>query len=88
MRRRLFYCDHYPIPLPAGHKFPVEKYAMLRGLLEADGDYDFQPAPLADAATLALAHDTNYVSRFLDGTVEERIIEGHVRRAIGPFVRE
>ncbi len=34
VRRRLYYCDHYPIPLPPGHKFPIEKYAMLRALLD------------------------------------------------------
>jgi hypothetical protein len=34
---RLFYCDHYAIPLPPGHKFPMAKYRMLRDLLAADG---------------------------------------------------
>ena len=57
MRRRLFYCDHHPIPLPPGHKFPIEKYALLRAMLAADGVYDLQPAPFADADDIELAHD-------------------------------
>jgi acetoin utilization deacetylase AcuC-like enzyme len=74
MRPRLFYCDHYPIPLPAGHKFPARKYALLRAALEAGGFYTLEPAPLADAASLALAHDARYVRQFLDGTLDARIM--------------
>jgi acetoin utilization deacetylase AcuC-like enzyme len=72
--RRLFYCDHHAIPLPAGHKFPAQKYALLRAALEAGGFYELQPAPLAGAETIALAHDAEYVRQFLDGTVEARIM--------------
>ncbi|HXB70201.1 MAG TPA: histone deacetylase [Candidatus Acidoferrales bacterium] len=72
MRPRLFYCDHHPIPLPAGHKFPASKYALLRAALEAGGFYALEPAPLADAATIALAHDAGYIRQFLDGTLDAR----------------
>jgi len=71
---RLFYCDHHPIPLPPGHKFPTEKYARLRALLTADGVYDLQPAPSADAATIELAHDASYVRAMLDGSAGERVM--------------
>ena len=74
MRPRLFYCDHHPIPLPAGHKFPAEKYAQLRAALETGGFYTMEPAPQADAASLALAHDARYVRQFLDGTLDARIM--------------
>jgi acetoin utilization deacetylase AcuC-like enzyme len=74
MRPRLFYCDHHPIPLPAGHKFPASKYALLRAALEAGGFYALEPAPLADAATIALAHDAGYVRQFLDGTLNAQIM--------------
>ena len=73
-RRRLFYCDHHPIPLPPGHKFPIEKYALLRALLSADGVYDLQPAPLADAATIELAHDPAYVRSILEGSVAASVM--------------
>ncbi|MGD1096052.1 MAG: histone deacetylase [Bryobacteraceae bacterium] len=69
MRRRLFYSDHYQIPLPEGHKFPIRKYGLLRDLLTADGFYHFDPTPLADAETIMLAHDATYVTQFLEGTL-------------------
>jgi len=74
VRRRLFYCDHLTIPLPPGHKFPTEKYALLRALLAADGFYDLQPAPLADPSVIELAHDAQYVRAFLNGTLDPRIM--------------
>jgi acetoin utilization deacetylase AcuC-like enzyme len=74
MRKRLFYCDHYPIPLPPGHKFPMEKYAQVRALLEADGIYRLEAAPLACRETIELAHDSAYVGRFLDGSLDERVL--------------
>jgi acetoin utilization deacetylase AcuC-like enzyme len=74
MRRRLFYCDHYPIPLPPGHKFPMEKYALLRRLLEADGFFHLEAAPLADRETIELVHDPAYVRSFLDGSLDARAL--------------
>jgi acetoin utilization deacetylase AcuC-like enzyme len=71
---RLFYCDQYAIPLPAGHKFPAGKYALVRALLEADGFYRLEPAPLADGGALELAHDPGYVRGFLSGTLDPRMM--------------
>jgi acetoin utilization deacetylase AcuC-like enzyme len=64
---RLFYCDHHLIPLPAGHRFPVAKYRLIRDLLVADGSFELIPAPLADPALIQLAHDADYVRSFLEG---------------------
>lgn len=74
MRPRLYYCDYHPIPLPDGHKFPAEKYSLLRTVLESDGCYRLEPSPLADPDTIVLAHDAGYVRGFLDGTVDARIM--------------
>jgi acetoin utilization deacetylase AcuC-like enzyme len=74
MQRRLFYCDHHQIPLPQGHKFPMEKYAMLRHMLEADGMYRLDPAPFAARETIELAHDPTYVANFLNGTLDPRVL--------------
>jgi acetoin utilization deacetylase AcuC-like enzyme len=74
VRRRLFYCDHHSIPLPADHKFPVEKYAMLRAKLAADGIYELVPAPFARVDEIALAHDPAYVRAVLDGTLDARVM--------------
>ena len=64
---RLFYTDGYELPLPAGHRFPIEKYRMLRELLDFDGGYALEAAPVADVATIELAHDPEYVRAFVDG---------------------
>ncbi len=66
---RVYYCDQFDIPLPAGHKFPVEKYRMLREALEADGRFDLRPAPLAPVEAVASAHHPLYIKAFLDGTL-------------------
>jgi acetoin utilization deacetylase AcuC-like enzyme len=90
MSRRLYYCDHHSIPLPAGHKFPMGKYRMIREQL-ADVGFAFEPAPFADRATIELAHDAAYVQDFLLGTVHPAIMrrigfpwsEQLVRRTLG-----
>jgi acetoin utilization deacetylase AcuC-like enzyme len=71
---RLFYCDHHALPLPAGHKFPAEKYALLRAALEAEGGYRLEPAPFAGTARIELAHDPAYVRSILDGSVDPRVM--------------
>jgi acetoin utilization deacetylase AcuC-like enzyme len=71
VEHRLFYCDHYPIPLPAGHKFPVAKYRRLRDLLAEDGRFRFESAQLADPEIIELAHDPAYVDDFLNGALPD-----------------
>jgi acetoin utilization deacetylase AcuC-like enzyme len=90
MSRRLFYCDHYAIPLPAGHKFPMSKYRLVRDLLDIDEFYRFECAPMADPAVVELAHDPEYVRRFLEGSLPAAVIrrigfpwsEGLVKRTL------
>jgi acetoin utilization deacetylase AcuC-like enzyme len=87
---RLFYCDHHTLPLPAGHRFPAEKYRLLRETLEADGVYRLEPAPFADARAIELVHEPSYVAAVLDGSVDPRVMrrigfpwsEGLVRRTL------
>lgn len=67
---RVFYCDHFDIPLPAGHKFPMPKYRKLREILAADARFTLEPATPADAKIIGLAHDPDYVQKFLTGTLE------------------
>ena len=69
MGRRLWYADHHDFPLPAGHKFPLEKYALVRQLLAADGAFAFEPSPFAPVEAIELAHDPAYVRGFLAGTL-------------------
>jgi acetoin utilization deacetylase AcuC-like enzyme len=87
---RLWYCDHHEIPLPPGHKFPMRKYALLRGLLAADARFSLEPASAADPDVIRLAHDPEYVSAFLSGTLPAAAMrrigfpwsEGLVRRTL------
>lgn len=66
---RLFYCDHFEIPLPDGHKFPMEKYRLLRDRIVADGFWKLEPAGPAPLETIKLAHDPEYVDQFVNGTL-------------------
>ncbi len=72
--KTLYYTDHYVLPLPEGHRFPIEKYRLTRELLAADRRFHFEPAPLAKRETIELAHDPEYVSAFLDGTLSPQAI--------------
>jgi len=68
---RLFFTDHYELPLPAGHRFPIEKYRMLRELLEADGGFTLKPAPVAEITTIERVHDPEYVRAFVEGRLRQ-----------------
>src|ERR1051325_2284239 len=70
MPRTLFYTHHHTIPLPPGHKFPIDKYRLLYELLNAEKRFLLEPAPLADQATVELVHDREYVSAFMRGTLD------------------
>jgi acetoin utilization deacetylase AcuC-like enzyme len=74
MSRRLFYCDHHQLPLPPGHRFPAEKYRMLREQLAADGYFELVPADPADVELVELAHDPAYVRAVMDGTLDATIV--------------
>lgn len=65
-----YYTDHCPIPLPAGHKFPLDKYRLLREALEGATNCRLLPAPAASRADIELAHDAEYVGAFLEGTLD------------------
>src|SRR5262249_32169946 len=89
--RTLFYTDHYHLPLPPGHRFPIQKYRLTPELLQRSSDFEFVPAPLADPETIKLIHDPVYVEAVLQGTLSDaaqrRIgfpwSEGFVHRTLG-----
>jgi acetoin utilization deacetylase AcuC-like enzyme len=66
---RIFSTDRYQITLPEGHKFPVLKYGLLRQSIESEGLFQVEQAAPADAETVALAHDPDYVKEFTAGTL-------------------
>ena len=62
--------DRFALPLPVGHRFPAEKYALLRRRVEATGLFqpeDFvEPDAVCDADLLR-AHAPDYVARVVSG---------------------
>ena len=70
----------HPLPLPEGHRFPAEKYALLRDRVIADGIVSAARVLDPDAAgddLLRLVHTADYVERVthgaLDPTEERRL---------------
>jgi acetoin utilization deacetylase AcuC-like enzyme len=63
-----FYADHFVLPLPAGHRFPMEKYARLRQRVASElPAVSMAEAPTATDGELALAHDPAYISAVVNG---------------------
>ena len=73
---RAFYSDHFVLPLPEGHKFPMAKYSRLRERILAAGliaPADLHEAPQAAREDLELVHDRGYVDAVAHGTVPREI---------------
>ena len=64
-----FFTDHFVLPLPAGHRFPMEKYRMLREQVSHMSGLNLKEAPAADDAALLLAHTPEYVGKVTNGTL-------------------
>ncbi|MFN3345017.1 MAG: histone deacetylase, partial [Chloroherpetonaceae bacterium] len=71
---KVFYSDHYTIPLPDGHRFPMEKYRLIRLALLQHGvvrDSDLSEPPMPSPETLMMAHTREYVEAVLNGTLSD-----------------
>lgn len=74
---RFYYPDVEDLPLPAGHRFPIGKYRLLRSAVERD---DILPkasltaSPPVGPDDLLRAHSAAYVGAMLDGSVDQGII--------------
>ena len=64
-----FYSDHFVLPLPEGHRFPMGKYRLLRERLEGIEGLVMNEALAASDGELALAHQPAYVSAVIEGTL-------------------
>ncbi len=74
---RIYYSDTFNLPLPQGHRFPGQKYAMLRDRLLREGliaPDDLHLSPLCSDADIARAHDADYVAAFESGRLDDRAI--------------
>ncbi len=64
---RAFYSDHFVIPLPEGHRFPMEKYALLRERVALAGEDHLTVPDAATEEELVRVHDPGWVARVLGG---------------------
>ena len=64
---RVFYCDHFVLPLPTGHRFPIEKYSRLRARLSSSDVCDLAVPEAATDEELTRVHDPGYVTRVTRG---------------------
>jgi acetoin utilization deacetylase AcuC-like enzyme len=84
---KIFTYDDITFPLPAGHRFPVEKYSLLRRRITTGngltGAELRRPSP-ATVPQLRRAHTAEYVERVLNG----RLSPGEIRRIGLPWSPE
>ena len=65
-----FYADHFVLPLPEGHRFPMAKYKLLRDrVVQEIPGVKMSQAPAASDGELALAHTPDYIAAIAQGTL-------------------
>ena len=65
----------YEVHLPEGHRFPMEKYRLVRQLLQrrhAADPVSWEISPLASLDELATTHDPEYARRYMDNEFTAR----------------
>lgn len=76
---RIFYCDHFVLPLPPGHRFPMEKYARLRERVREAGLGGPGSLRVPEAVTdaeLERVHHPGYVRKVVEGRLGEAEVRG------------
>lgn len=64
---KAFYTDHFVLPLPSGHRFPMEKYSKLRNLVSDLAGVELLEAPAASDTQILYAHDPQYLINIIGG---------------------
>ena len=98
---KVFYSDHFVLPLPEGHRFPMLKYSGLRERVAASsicGPGELREAGAVTDEEILRVHGPDYLSRVVSGTLtpkemrrigfpwSERMVE-RSRRASGGTLR-
>ena len=69
---RAFYSDQFVLPLPAGHRFPMAKYRLLRERLALEvHEVTLAAAEPASDGELALVHTPEYIQSVVQGQLSE-----------------
>lgn len=74
---KIYYYDHHTFPLPANHRFPANKYHMLRQRVIATQlvpPDDLVLAPAPSQTQLLYAHDADYLERLQAGELSPQEI--------------
>lgn len=66
---KAFYTDHYVLPLPPGHRFPMEKYSQLRDLVKNLDAIKLVEAPAVSDTQILYAHDATYLMKIIQGNL-------------------
>jgi acetoin utilization deacetylase AcuC-like enzyme len=67
---QVFYATQFVLPLPAGHRFPMAKYQLLRDRLALERpEIRLMQAEPASDGELALAHSPTYIKAISDGSI-------------------
>jgi acetoin utilization deacetylase AcuC-like enzyme len=67
-----FYSDEFVLPLPLGHRFPMDKYRLLRERVQAElPSVSLHLPGLATNGMLALAHHPSYIEALTMGTLPD-----------------
>ena len=69
---KAFAHDVYTYPLPAGHRFPLAKYKLVREAVEREPGVSVADAAAARWDELALAHTPDYLARCREGALSRR----------------
>jgi acetoin utilization deacetylase AcuC-like enzyme len=66
---KAFYTDHFVLPLPEGHRFPMIKYDLIKAQLLYEGVISeenlFEPQELS-IENLATCHDVDYIKNVIN----------------------
>lgn len=74
---KAYYSDHFVLPLPDGHRFPMRVYSRVRQCILEEGIIPPENMLVPDAATdeqILRAHDADYLERVQSGTLTEKEI--------------
>jgi len=87
MPLKCFYTDHFVLPLPAEHRFPMPKYSRLRERVVAEGVIRPEDLIVPEAASdeqILRAHDADYLEKVKTGTLTAK----EIRRIGFPWTPE
>jgi acetoin utilization deacetylase AcuC-like enzyme len=72
---KVFYSDHFLVPLPQNHRFPMPKYARLRQRVLESGliaSQDWQPSEAASDEQLMRVHEPEYLEKLVRGSLSDK----------------